>query len=142
MNSIEEMGAKASKIETDPRLDPRIKAAFAGIPTGTPQPSVKSREELLTQEYSTQGLAFNDWQNKTFDAMDSEEVAPSNGLSIRTETFISTPDGNTVKIQYIRPDNDKMLPCVYYIHGGRMAFSSCYLGNYKTWGRMIAATGV
>ena len=34
------------------------------------------------------------------------------------------------------------MPCIYYIHGGRMAFSSCYEGNYKAWGRMIAARGV
>jgi acetyl esterase len=34
------------------------------------------------------------------------------------------------------------VPCVFYIHGGRMRFSSCYLGNYKAWGRMIAARGV
>jgi len=131
-----------SKTETDPRLDPRIKAAFAGIPTGTPQPNVNSREELLAQEYSAQGMAFNDWQNKAYDAMDSEALAPSAGLSIRTETFISAPDGNTVNIQFIRPDNDETLPCVYYIHGGRMEFSSCYLGNYKTWGRLIAARGI
>ena len=31
---------------------------------------------------------------------------------------------------------------MYYIHGGRMEMSSCYQGNYKTWGRMIAACGV
>jgi acetyl esterase len=77
-----------------------------------------------------------------FDSMDSEEIAPSAGLSVRTETLTSSPDGNTIKIQYIRPDNDETLPCVYYIHGGRMEMSSCYEGNYKTWGRMIAAKGV
>ncbi len=74
--------------------------------------------------------------------MDSEEVAPSAGLSVRTETLTSSLDGNTINIQYIRPDNDETLPCVYYIHGGRMEMSSCYEGNYKTWGRMIAANGV
>lgn len=74
--------------------------------------------------------------------MDSEEVASSAGLSVRTETLTSSPDGNTIKIRYIRPDNDETLPCVYYIHGGRMEMSSCYEGNYKTWGRMIAAKGV
>jgi len=87
-------------------------------------------------------MAANAYQNKMYDAMDSEDVAPSTGLTIRTETFKSAPDGNSVNIQFIRPDNDETLPCVYYIHGGRMAFSSCYLGNYKTWGRMIAACGV
>jgi acetyl esterase len=131
-----------SKIETDPRLDPRIRAAFAGIPTGSPQPSVSSREELLTQEYSPEGLAALQQQTAFFDAMDSEELAPSAVVSVRDEPFTSSPDGNTVKIQYIRPDGDKRLPCVYYIHGGRMEMNSCYQGNYKTWARLLAARGL
>jgi acetyl esterase len=132
----------SSKLELDPRLDPRIKAYFAAMPLGAPQPDVVSREELLAQELSPQGKAIYARQVALFDAMDSEDVAPSAGLTVRTETFTSSPDGNTVQIQYIRPEGAEILPCVYYIHGGRMAFSSCYEGNYKTWGRMIAARGV
>jgi acetyl esterase len=131
-----------SKIETDPRLDPRIKAAFVGMNTGGAQPNVASREELLAQELSAQGKAIYARQVALFDRMDSEAVAPSSGLTIRTETFISEPDGNAIRIQYIRPEGDEALPCIYYIHGGRMAFSSCYEGNYKSWGRMIAAQGL
>jgi acetyl esterase len=131
-----------SKLELDPRLDPRIKAYFAGIDLGAAKPNVLSREELLAQENTPEALAAQDRANALFNAMDSEDVAPSAGLNVRTETFSSSPDGNTVKIQYIRPADDETVPCVYYIHGGRMQFSSCYLGNYKTWGRMIAARGV
>ena len=131
-----------SKLELDPRIDPRIKAAFAGIDLGTVQPNVSSREGLLAQEYTPEALAAQDRTNALFDAMDSEDVAPSAGLTVRTESLTSSPDGNTINIQYIRPDGDETLPCVYYIHGGRMQFSSCYLGNYKTWGRMIASRGV
>jgi acetyl esterase len=131
-----------TKLELDPRLDPRIKAAFAGIDLGTGKPDVASRAELLAQENTPQALAAQARVDALFDAMDSEDVAPSTGLSVRTETAISSPDGNTINIQYIRPDTDETLPCVYYIHGGRMQFSSCYLGNYKTWGRMIAGRGV
>ena len=69
-------------------------------------------------------------------------IAPSAGLSVRTERFTSSPDGNSVNIQFIRPANDKILPCVYYNHGGGMATTSCYYGNYRAWGRMIAAQGV
>jgi acetyl esterase len=131
-----------SKLELDPRIDPRIKAAFTGIDLGTVRPNVSSREELMAQEYTPAALAAQDRTNALFDAMDSEDVAPSAGLTVRTETFTSSPDGNTIKIQYIRPATDETLPCVYYIHGGRMQFSSCFLGNYKAWGRMIAARGV
>jgi acetyl esterase len=59
-------------------------------------------------------------QTAFFDSMDSEKIAPSAGLSVRVETLTSSPDGNTIKIRYVRPDNDETLPCVYYIHGGRM----------------------
>src|ERR1700691_5141819 len=111
------------------------------MPTPVEKPTVGSREELLAQENSPAALAALARQAAFFDSMDSEEVAPPAGLSVRTETLTSSPDGNTIKIQYIRPDNDETLPCVYYIHGGRMEMSSCYEGNYKTWGRMIAAKG-
>jgi CubicO group peptidase (beta-lactamase class C family)/acetyl esterase/lipase len=131
-----------SKLELDPRLDPRIKKYFAGMPLGQAKPNVASREELLAQENSPAALAAMARQTALFDSMDSEEVAPSAGLRVRTETLTSAPDGNTIKIRYIRPDNDETLPCVYYIHGGRMEMSSCFEGNYKTWGRMIAAKGV
>jgi acetyl esterase/lipase len=132
----------ASKVELDTRLDPRIKKYFAGMPLGAEKPNVSSREELLAQENSTAALAALERQTALFDSMDSEEIAPSAGLTVCTETLTSSPDGNTIKIRYIRPDNDETLPCVYYIHGGRMEMSSCYEGNYKTWGRMIAAKGV
>ena len=131
-----------SKLELDPRIDPRIKAAFAGVPVGAPQADVASREELLAQELSAEGKAAYARQVAVFDSMDREDVAPSAGLAVRTLTFTSAPDGNTVQIQYIRPEGDELLPCIYYIHGGRMAFSSCYEGNYKAWGRMIAARGL
>src|SRR6202167_5981083 len=112
------------------------------MPTPVEKPTVGSREELLAQENSPAALAALARQAAFFDSMDSEEVAPPAGLSVRTESLTSSPDGNTIKILYIRPDNDEILPCVYYIHGGRMEMSSCFEGNYKTWGRMIAAKGV
>jgi len=34
------------------------------------------------------------------------------------------------------------LPCVYYIHGGGMQSMSCFLGLYRSWGRIIAHQGV
>jgi acetyl esterase len=81
-------------------------------------------------------------QEGLFAAMDSEAVAPSSGLTTRTETFRSAPDGNAIKIQFIRPDTAERLPCVYYIHGGGVASLSCFDGMYRAWGRIIAAQGV
>ena len=77
-----------------------------------------------------------------FEMLDNEQVAPSAGLTVRVETFRSEPDGNTVKIRFIRPDTTERLPCVYYIHGGGMMFMSCFDGLYRAWGKIIAAEGV
>lgn len=130
------------KTQTDPRLDPRIKKYFAGFPPLPEKPNVATRDELLAQEYSPAALTAQERQTAFFNSMDSEEIAPSAGLRVSVETLTSSPDGNTIKIQYIRPNNNEVLPCVYYIHGGRMEMNSCFDGNYRTWGRMIASQGV
>ena len=77
-----------------------------------------------------------------FSLMDNEVAAPSAGLKISTTEFISDPDGNTIKLQVIRPTSATPLPCVYYIHGGGMQTLSCFLGMYQAWGRTIANQGV
>ncbi|MEM8769395.1 MAG: alpha/beta hydrolase, partial [Pseudomonadota bacterium] len=51
-------------------------------------------------------------------------------------------DGNQIQVQFIRPDNDEILPCVYYIHGGGIQVMSCFDGMYRGWGKIIAAQGV
>ena len=38
----------------------------------------------------------------------------------------------------IRPDNEDILPCVYYIHGGGMEIGSCFYKLYQAFGRLIA----
>ena len=90
-----------SKLELDSRLDPRIRKFFAAMPTPVEKPNVLSREELLAQETSPAVLAALERQTALFDSMDSEEIAPSAGLSVRTETLTSSPDGNTIKIRYM-----------------------------------------
>jgi acetyl esterase len=74
--------------------------------------------------------------------MDNETLAPSAGLRIEAKSFVSQPDGNTIKVNVIRPDSDETLPCVYYIHGGGMQSMSAFNGMYSAWGRIIAAQGV
>ena len=133
-----------SKISDDPRIDPRIKAVFGPLPT-FPMPSFESREELVAAMNSPEALAALDAMS-LFSEEDAEAVAPSAGLTISTETFVSEPDGNSIKICLIRPQSDgqsdEPLPCVYYIHGGGMALSSAFDLTYQAWGRMIANQGV
>jgi len=132
----------ASKIAEDPRIDPRIKAIFGATPDMTTPGDVASRDELLAEENNEAAAARQAGFQMMMDAVDNETVAPSTGLAIRTEAFVSSPDGNTIKIRFIRPDNAETLPCVYYIHGGGMASMSCFDGMYRAWGKIIAARGV
>ncbi len=132
----------ASKITNDPRIDPRIKAIFGAAPDLAAAGDVANREALLAEENGAAAQQRRAMVSMFMQMCDNEEVAPSKGLKITTETFRSEPDGNTIKIQYIRPDTTDVLPCVYYIHGGGMQFMSCFDGMYKAWGRIIAAQGV
>ena len=130
-----------SKLIADPRIDPRIKAMFGGWDV-RPMANVASREELLAIEHSDTGKAAAAALKKFLDLCDNETIAPSAGLSIRSESVTSSPDGNKINIQFIRPDNGERVPCVYYIHGGGMYMLSCYERNYQAWGKIIAANGV
>ena len=132
----------ASKITNDPRIDPRLKKIFGEIPEEARAGDVASREQLLAEEQTDAAKARIAMLEAMSAMCDNEQIAPSKGLKITTETFRSEPDGNIIKIQYIRPDTTERLPCVYYIHGGGMQFFSCFDGMYKAWGRVIAAQGV
>jgi acetyl esterase len=130
-----------SKLIEDPRIDPRIKAIFGQMPT-VAAGNVDNREQLLEQANTEEAVAAQQGMQMFLEMCDSEEIAPSDGLTVSEHTFTSSPDGNPVKIRLIRPEAAEALPCVYYIHGGGMQSMSCYYGNYRAWGRIIAAQGV
>ena len=128
-------------LAADPRLDPRIKAMLAAMPSG-PQPDVASRDEMLAEVNTPEALQMQAMMTMMLDAVDNEDVAPSAGLRVTEHTAVSQPDANTINLRVIRPDDDRVLPCVYYIHGGGMASLSCTLGMYRAWGKIIAANDV
>jgi len=130
-----------SKLADDPRIDPRIKALMANMPSWS-QSDVESREALLEEVNDPEAVAQREQMMAMMDLLDNEDVAPSKGLNVSTLELTSTPDGNTVKLQFIRPQTDEVVPCVYYIHGGGMAVLSCFDGQYRAWGRIIANQGV
>lgn len=103
---------------------------------------VASREEMLAEDSSPLGVERTLITAQFLELLDDEGVAPSKGLRVTTQEIVSSPDGNAIKLQIIRPDSDQIVPCVYYIHGGGMALYSCFYGNYRAWGRIIAAHGV
>jgi acetyl esterase/lipase len=130
-----------ASIADDPRVDPRLKLLLGGMVT-TPQRDVASREQLLEEVSRPEAIAEAEAATALFELVDDETVAPSAGLDISTVEFTSEPDGNTVKIQFVRPRAAEALPCVYYIHGGGMQTMSCFDGLYRSWGRIIANQGV
>jgi acetyl esterase/lipase len=130
-----------TKIDSDLRLDPRLKPLL-NLMQRPPSRDFESREQILQQANSATAIDANEKLKGFQELFDNEDVAPSAGLTISTKEFSSSPDGNSVKIQLIQPESEQPLPCVYYIHGGGMMVMSCYDGNYRAWGKIIAACGV
>ena len=128
-------------LENDPRLDPRVKWALRNVPV-TNLTDVDSRETLLEISNHPKAVAMREKGAALYDTLDTEEVASSAGLSITVHEFTSAPDANTVKIRYVRPEGDDVVPCVYYIHGGGMQNGSAFDALYRVWARVLAAEGV
>ncbi|MDE2892294.1 MAG: alpha/beta hydrolase [Chloroflexota bacterium] len=133
-----------SRMMEDPRIDPRLKAVFGGL-AAFPLPNFDTREELIAamnRPEVLEGLRAT----QLFTEEEAEVVAPSAGLTITTERFVSAPDGNTILVSLMRPRTDGQLddpaPCVYHIHGGGMAVTSAFDAGYQALGRMIANQGV
>jgi acetyl esterase len=101
----------AYDVAADPRLDPRLKAILAGIPqTGTSD--VDSREVILAEANSDAARQEAELFHSFMEFCDTEEAAPSAGLRIHTEQVVSSPDGNSINLQVIRPDTDHVAACV------------------------------
>ncbi len=130
-----------ANMNDDPRIDPRIKATMGTMPSG-PLQNVASRQQLLEQNNTPESIAEREQMEAMLQMLDSEEISPSAGLDISTHEFTSSPDGNSIKVQFIRPQSTQSLPCVYYIHGGGMQSMSCFWGIYRAWGKIIAQQGV
>ncbi|MFZ9014912.1 MAG: alpha/beta hydrolase fold domain-containing protein [Alphaproteobacteria bacterium] len=130
-----------AKTDEDRRLDPRIKAMLSTVEVGVGN-NYTNREEMLTRASSEEARAAAVKRDAFLDMYDTEEIAPSTGLTTTIREITSAPDGNTIKLQIISHDSGESLPCVYYIHGGGMAEGSCTWGNYKAWGRIVASFGV
>ena len=113
-----------NKIKNNLKIDKRIRAIFGEVELGSVTSSPAStREGIMADqdsEQAKQGRAILEMVNNS---PHYKETVPETGLITTTREFTSDPDGNTIKIQYIRPETEEELPCVYYIHGGGMMVS-------------------
>ncbi len=121
-------------------LDPRVAALVAAQPPAATS-DVADRDELLAEAASESGRAALAAEAEFMERGDDEAVAPSDGL--RLDAYrVAQPAGHALRLYVTRPDTDETLPCVYYVHGGAMAYLSCTYGNYRAWARLVAARGV
>src|ERR1700712_3020978 len=111
--------ASPPDVQNDRRLDPRVKRALRNVPS-RPLDDIDSRERLVEISNSESALQMAAKLEDLYGRLDTADVAPFEGLRIETRTFASEPDGNTIKVQFVRPDNDLILPGVVYLHGGGM----------------------
>ena len=132
-----------NKIKNDLRIDKRIRAVFGEVDFGSvTTTNATTREEILAEQETEEAIQGKAVMEMINNSPHYKEVVTDEGLVTYTKEFTSSPDGNNIKIQYIRPDTDEKLPCVYYIHGGGMMISSCFDELYAAWGRCMARQGV
>jgi acetyl esterase/lipase len=127
--------------QSDGRLDPRLKAVLALFDPPTPS-DIASREAMLVEAATPETKARLEAMDAPMAFLDSEDVAPSAGLSFTELDVTSQPDGNGIRLRLIRPEGDEELACIYYIHGGGMVSGSIDDPLYRAWGKVIAAKGV
>lgn len=132
-----------NKTKNDPRIDKRIRAVFGEVDfDSVTTTNATTREEILAEQETEEAIQGKAVMEMINNSPHYKEVVTDEGLITSTKEFTSSPDGNNIKIQYIRPDTDEKLPCVYYIHGGGMMISSCFDELYAAWGRCMARQGV
>ena len=139
--SSDREAASGPDVQNDHRLDPRVKRALRSVPS-RPLSDIDSRERLVEISNSESALAMAAKLEALYARFDTADVAPFDGLRIETREFASSPDGNTVKVQFIRPDSDDVVPGVVYLHGGGMQTGSCFNAMYRMWGRVLAHQGL
>jgi acetyl esterase/lipase len=118
-----------------------VKRALRSVPSRQVD-DIDSRERLVEISNSESALAMAAKLETLHERLDTAGVAPFDGLRIETREFASSPDANTIKVQFIRPDSDDVVPGVVYLHGGGMQTGSCFDALYRMWGRVLAHHGL
>jgi len=128
-------------VQNDARLDPRVKRALRSVPSRRLS-DIDSRERLVEISNSESALTMAAKLEGLYARFDTADVAPFEGLRIETHELTSAPDGNAVKVRFLRPDSDVVVPGVVYLHGGGMQTGSCFDAMYRMWGRVLAHQGL
>ena len=128
-------------LANDPRIDPRLKALLGAMPP-IATANVSGRDQLVAEAAAPENKVFEQTYKAMMEACDTPAIVSSECLTVTKYEVPSQPDGNTIHINFIRPMSDEVVACVYYIHGGGMAAMSCFDGNYRAWGKIVANNNV
>lgn len=126
----------------DYRIDPLTQQFLSMRPEELELLGTSDRDELLAFFDTEPVKDMMAHKTASLEMYDNEDIASSVGLRIEEFEFQSTPDNNTVKGLFTRPDSTETVGCIYYLHGGGMAVFSCFSGLYKAWARVLAAQGI
>lgn len=131
-----------SKITDDLRIDPNIRKFFGSVPDPVNQGDVESREQLVREANSPAAAAFRKQMESNWESVYKDDAEVQHGLKSTTLEFKSSPDGNVVKVLFMRPNLDEAIPCIVYLHGGGMSTGSCFDAPFRSWGRRLVGNGV
>ena len=81
-----------SRIQEDPRIDPRIKQVFGAFPAPVNPGDATSREQLVEEANSEEAAAMRQRWDAFLERCDTDGIAPSAGLAITTRKLASEPD--------------------------------------------------
>jgi acetyl esterase len=128
--------------EADGRMDPRVKYFLKHLDFTPTRKRFSSREELLEDQDLAASIDGTKVYSTAFKESDLESFEASTRLQISKHEISSEPDGNTICMQLMRPETEKELPCVYFIHGGGMCFGTCFDVFYQAWARLLASHNI
>lgn len=127
---------------TDPRLDPRIAQAMAGMPPGGPAAMLP--KVTLSSSYE-ECLRWVAAMEKLQGMQDSARLAsmPSFADIASEKKTITGIDGNEIDLYVDRPRGSKgKLSCIVHIHGGGMAFTTAQAAAAIRWRKTLARQGL
>ena len=92
-----------SKISEDKRIDKRLKGMFMAEMDAIDimQNDLKTRDQIMEAQGTDEAKIGQSLLDMVFNSTHFKETVTEEGLITTIEEFVSQPDGNTVKIQYI-----------------------------------------
>ena len=142
LNSIRpgKFGNPDSTLETDPRLDPRIAAAFAMVgelAPGVEPPGVDADYDACLAYCA----AFEQTNSAQHEQM--RELLPELPTVTQSTEVIPGVDGNDIVLYIHRPSKpDPALPCIVHLHGGGMVLMSANDPGFVRWRNDLANLGM